>query len=260
MKQPLAFIHPDAKIGKDVIIEPFTTINKNVEIGEGTWISSNVTIMEGARIGKNCRIFPGAVISAIPQDLKFGGELSIACIGDHTTIRECVTINRGTSASGETIVGDNCLLMAYSHVAHDCIIGNNCIIVNSVSLGGHVKIGDFAIIGGLSAVHQFASIGKHSMVSGGSLVRKDVPPYVKAAREPLSFVGINSIGLRRREFSDTKIKEIQDIFRILYQKNFNNTQAILKIETEIDASPERDEIISFVQNSGRGIMKGFNQK
>ena len=150
--------------------------------------------------------------------------------------------------------------MAYAHIAHDCIIGNNCIIVNSVSLGGHVKIGDFAIIGGLSAVHQFASIGKHSMVSGGSLVRKDVPPYVKAAREPLSFVGINSIGLRRREFSDSKIKEIQDIFRILYQKNLNNTQAILKIETEIDASPERDEIISFVQNSGRGIMKGFNQK
>ena len=216
--------------------------------------------MEGAHIGKNCRIFPGAVISAIPQDLKFNGEDSLTIIGNNCTIRECATINRGTSASGKTIVGDDCLIMAYAHIAHDCIIGNNCIIVNSVSLGGHVKIGDFAIIGGLSAVHQFASIGKHSMVSGGSLVRKDVPPYVKAAREPLSFVGINSIGLRRREFSDTKIKEIQDIFRILYQKNFNNTQAILKIETEIDASPERDEIISFVQNSGRGIMKGFNQK
>ena len=216
--------------------------------------------MEGAQIGKNCRIFPGAVISAIPQDLKFNGEYSLTIIGDNCTIRECATINRGTSASGKTIVGDDCLIMAYAHIAHDCIIGNNCIIVNSVSLGGHVKIGDFAIIGGLSAVHQFASIGKHSMVSGGSLVRKDVPPYVKAAREPLSFVGINSIGLRRREFSDSKIKEIQDIFRILYQKNLNNTQAILKIETEIDASPERDEIISFVQNSGRGIMKGFNQK
>ena len=260
MNQPLAYVHPGAKIAKNVVVEPFTTISNNVVIGEGTWIGSNVTIMEGARIGKNCNIFPGSVISAVPQDLKFNGEYSLTIIGNNCTIRECATINRGTSASGKTIVGDDCLIMAYAHIAHDCIIGNNCIIVNSVSLGGHVKIGDFAIIGGLSAVHQFASIGKHSMVSGGSLVRKDVPPYVKAAREPLSFVGINSIGLRRREFSDSKIKEIQDIFRILYQKNLNNTQAILKIETEIDASPERDEIISFVQNSGRGIMKGFNQK
>jgi len=260
MHQPLAYIHSYTNVARNVVIEPFVTIEKNVSIGEGTWIGSNVTIMEGAQIGKNCRIFPGAVISAIPQDLKFNGEYSLTIIGNNCTIRECATINRGTSASGKTIVGDDCLIMAYAHIAHDCIIGNNCIIVNSVSLGGHVKIGDFAIIGGLSAVHQFASIGKHSMVSGGSLVRKDVPPYVKAAREPLSFVGINSIGLRRREFSDSKIKEIQDIFRILYQKNLNNTQAILKIETEIDASPERDEIISFVQNSGRGIMKGFNQK
>ena len=160
----------------------------------------------------------------------------------------------------ETRVGNNCLIMAYAHIAHDCIIGNNCIIVNSVALGGHVNIGDYAIIGGLSAVHQFVSIGKHSMISGGSLIRKDVPPYVKAAREPLSFVGINSIGLRRRGFSDEKIKHIQDIFRILYQNNNNNTQAILNIETEIIVSAERDEIISFIQNSGRGIMKGYNQK
>jgi UDP-N-acetylglucosamine acyltransferase len=216
--------------------------------------------MEGAIIGENCRIFPGAVISAIPQDLKFEGEKSLAIIGDNTTVRECATINRGTSVTGKTEVGENCLIMAYSHIAHDCKIGDNCIIVNSVALGGHVSIGDYAIIGGLSAVHQFASIGKHAMVSGGSLIRKDVPPYVKAAREPSSFVGINSIGLRRRGFSDEKIKEIQDIFRILYQQNNNNTQALLKIETEINASPERDEIISFIQNSGRGIMKGFNQK
>jgi UDP-N-acetylglucosamine acyltransferase len=216
--------------------------------------------MEGARIGENCRIFPGAVISGIPQDLKFEGEKSLAIIGNNTTIRECATINRGTSVTGKTEVGEDCLIMAYSHIAHDCKIGNNCIIVNSVALGGHVTIGDYAIIGGLSAVHQFASIGKHAMVSGGSLIRKDVPPYVKAAREPSSFVGINSIGLRRRGFSDDKIKEIQNIFRILYQNNNNNTQALLKIETEIDASPERDEIISFIQNSGRGIMKGFNQK
>ena len=260
MHQPLAFIHTDSKIARNVVIEPFVTIEKDVEIGNGTWIGSNVTIMEGARIGKNCRIFPGAVISAIPQDLKFEGEKSLTMIGDDCTIRECSTINRGTSASGKTIVGNNCLIMAYAHIAHDCVIGNNCVIVNSVALGGHVTIGDYAIIGGLSAIHQFVSVGKHAMVSGGSLVRKDVPPYIKAAREPLSFVGINSIGLRRRGFSDDKINEIQAIFRILFQNNNNNTQALLKIETEINASPERDEIISFVQNSGRGIMKGYNQK
>jgi UDP-N-acetylglucosamine acyltransferase len=260
MHQPLAFIHTDSKIARNVVIEPFVTIEKDVEIGSGTWIGSNVTIMEGARIGKNCRIFPGAVISAIPQDLKFEGEKSLTIIGDDCTIRECATINRGTSASGKTIVGNNCLIMAYAHIAHDCVIGDNCVIVNSVALGGHVTIGDYAIIGGLSAIHQFVSVGKHAMVSGGSLVRKDVPPYIKAAREPLSFVGINSIGLRRRGFSADKIKEIQAIFRILFQNNNNNTQALLKIETEINASPERDEIISFVQNSGRGIMKGYNQK
>ena len=259
MKQPLAFIHPDAKIGKDVIIEPFTTINKNVEIGEGTWIGSNVTIMEGARIGKNCRIFPGAVISAIPQDLKFGGEESIVQIGDHTTIRECVTINRGTSASGETIVGDNCLLMAYSHVAHDCIIGNHCIIANSVAIAGHVTIGDYAILGGLSAVHQFVKIGVHSMISGGTLIRKDIPPFVKAAREPLSYAGVNSVGLRRRGFESEKIKEIQSIYRILYQKNFNNTQATQIIEAEMEASTERDDILQFIRLSQRGIMKGYIQ-
>ena len=260
MHQPLAYIHSDADIARNVVIEPFVTIEKNVEIGKGSWIGSNVTIMEGARIGDNCRIFPGAVISAIPQDLKFKGEKSLAIIGNNTTVRECATINRGTSVTGKTEVGENCLIMAYSHIAHDCKIGSNCIIVNSVALGGHVTIGDYAIIGGLSAVHQFASIGKHAMVSGGALVRKDIPPFVKAAREPLSFVGINSIGLRRRGFKDEKIQEIQNIYRILFQSNKNTTQALLKIETEINASPERDEIISFIQNSGRGIMKGFNQK
>ena len=260
MHQPLAYIHSDTNIARNVVIEPFVTIEKNVVIGKGSWIGSNVTIMEGARIGENCRIFPGAVISAIPQDLKFKGEKSLAIIGNNTTVRECATINRGTSVTGKTEVGENCLIMAYAHIAHDCIIGNNCIIVNSVALGGHVTIGDFAIIGGLSAIHQFVSIGKHAMVSGGSLVRKDVPPFIKAAREPLSFVGINSIGLRRRGFANDKIQEIQNIFRILYQSNNNNTQAIFKIETEISVSEERDEIISFVQNSGRGIMRGYNQK
>jgi UDP-N-acetylglucosamine acyltransferase len=257
MNQPLAYIHPEAKIARNVVVEPFTTIHGNVKIGSGTWIGSNVTIMEGARIGKNCRIFPGAVISAIPQDLKFDGEDSIVIIGNDVTIRECVTINRGTVALGKTVIGDNCLIMATAHIAHDCVIGDNAIIVNGVALGGHVTIGKYAIIGGLSAIHQFIHIGQHAMVSGGSLVRKDVPPYTKAAKEPLSYVGINSIGLRRRGFTTDKIREIQNIFRILYQKNYNNTQALEIIEGEMEATTERDEIILFIKNSHRGIMKGY---
>ena len=259
MHQPLSSVHPGAKIDKSVVIEPFVTIENNVVIGRGTWVASNVTIMEGARIGENCRIFPGSVISAIPQDLKFNGEDSVVEIGNNTTIRECATINRGTSVTGKTIIGENCLIMAYSHVAHDCLIGNNCVIANSVALAGHVTIGDYAILGGNAAVHQFVTIGKHSMISGGSLVRKDIPPYVKAAREPLSFIGINSIGLRRRGFTEEKITEIQNIYRILFQKNNNNSQAVIKIEAELESSPERDEITSFIRNSGRGIMKGYKQ-
>jgi UDP-N-acetylglucosamine acyltransferase len=257
MNQPLAYIHPQAKIATNVVVEPFTTIHNNVIIGSGTWIGSNVTIMEGARIGKNCRIFPGAVISAIPQDLKFEGEDSLAIIGDNTTIRECVTVNRGTKALGHTKIGDNCLIMATTHVAHDCIIGNNCILANGSIIAGHVTIGDYAILSGLVAVHQFIHIGEHAMVSGGSLVRKDVPPFSKAGKEPLSFIGINSIGLRRRGFATEKIREIQDIFRILYQKNYNTTQALEKIEAEMEATKERDQIILFIKNSQRGIMKGY---
>ncbi|OGS73438.1 MAG: acyl-[acyl-carrier-protein]--UDP-N-acetylglucosamine O-acyltransferase [Flavobacteria bacterium RIFCSPLOWO2_12_FULL_35_11] len=257
MNQPLAYIHPQAKIATNVVVEPFTTIHNNVIIGSGTWIGSNVTIMEGARIGKNCRIFPGAVISAIPQDLKFEGEDSLAIIGDNTTIRECVTVNRGTKALGHTKIGDNCLIMATTHVAHDCIIGNNCILANGSIIAGHVTIGDYAILSGLVAVHQFIHIGEHSMVSGGSLVRKDVPPFSKAGKEPLSYIGINSIGLRRRGFATEKIREIQDIYRILYQKNYNTTQALEKIEAEMEATKERDQIILFIKNSQRGIMKGY---
>ena len=257
MNQPLAYVNPGAKVAKNVVIEPFTNIENNVEIGEGTWIGSNVTIMEGARIGKNCRIFPSAVISAIPQDLKFEGEDSLTVIGDNVTIREFVTINRGTKASGETRVGNNCLIMATAHIAHDCILGDNSIVVNGVALAGHVIIGKNAIIGGLAAIHQFIHIGDHAMVSGGSLVRKDIPPYTKAAKEPISFVGINSIGLRRRGFTTEKIREIQDIYRIIYQKNYNTTQAIGIVEAEMQASKERDEIIQFIKNSKRGIMKGY---
>ncbi len=258
MNQPLAYVHPQAKIARNVVVEPFVTIHKNVEVGEGTWIGSNVTIMEGARIGKNCRIFPGAVISAIPQDLKFAGEETIVEVGNNTTIREFVTINRGTKESNKTVIGNNCLLMAYVHVAHDCFIGNNCILANAANLAGHIVMDDYAILGGLSAVHQFVNIGAHVMISGGSLVRKDVPPFTKAARDPLSFVGINSIGMRRRGFDSDKINQIQDIYRIIYLKNLNVSQALTYIETEIPASPERDEILSFISKSRRGIMKGYS--
>ncbi|MFN7015193.1 MAG: acyl-ACP--UDP-N-acetylglucosamine O-acyltransferase, partial [Bacteroidia bacterium] len=219
-------IHPNAKIGANVKIDAFTVIHDNVEIGDGTWIGSNVTIMPGARIGKNCRIFPGAVISAIPQDLKFAGEETTAEIGDNTTIREFVTINRGTADKLTTKVGSNCLIMAYAHVAHDCIVGNNVILANCVNLAGHVTIHDHAILEGLVAVQQFVTIGAYAFITGGSLVRKNVPPFVKAAREPLSFVGINSVGLRRRGFSNEVILQIEDIYRTLYVRGYNITNAL----------------------------------
>ena len=258
MIQSLAYIHPQAKIADNVTIEPFVTIHKDVEIGEGTWVGSNATIMDGARIGKNCRIFPGAVISAPPQDLKYRGEPSTVSIGDNTTIRECVTLNRGTALDkNTTTIGSNCLLMAYVHVAHDCVIGDNVIIANSVQLAGHINVYAHAYIGGTSAVHQFVEIGTHSLISGGSLVRKDVTPYTKAGREPLSYIGINSVGLRRSGYSASTINEIQEIYRIIFLKKYNVTKALDIIEAEFAPTVERDEIINFVSNSQRGIMKGF---
>jgi len=260
MNQPLAYIHPEAKIANNVVIEPFSIIHQNVEIDEGTWIGSNVTIMDGARIGKNCRIFPGAVVSAPPQDLKYKGEPTTVTIGDNSVIRECVTLNRGTALDKNTTgIGKNCLLMAYVHVAHDCIIGDNVIVANAVQLAGHIDVQDYAFIGGVSAVHQFVKIGAHAMVSGGSLVRKDVPPFTKAAREPLGYSGINSIGLRRRGFTSEKINEIQEIYRIIYLSGFNNTMALNEIELKMTPSKERDEILNFIRNSERGIMRGFLQ-
>jgi len=258
MNQPLAYIHPEAKIARNVVIEPFTTIHQNVTIEEGTWIGPNVTIFEGARIGKNCKIYPGASIASVPQDLKFDGEDTEVFIGDNTVIREYVTISRGTTDRYKTVIGKNCLLMAYVHVAHDCVIGDNCILVNAVQLAGHVTIDDYAIVGGSSAVHQFVKIGAHVMVSGGSLVRKDIPPYTKAAREPLTYCGINSIGLRRRGFSSEKINEIQEIYRYLFLKGLNNSKAIDLVELELSPSKERDEIIKFIRTSDRGIMKGYS--
>jgi len=257
MYNPLSHIHPGARIAKNVVVEPFTTIENNVTIGEGTWVGSNVTVMSGARIGKNCSIFPGSVISAVPQDMKFNGEETLVLIGDNTIIRECVTVNRGTADRNKTVIGKNCLIMAYCHIAHDCIVGDNSIFSNNSTLAGHVTVGSYVILAGMVAVHQFCSIGNHAFVAGGSLVRKDIPPYVKAAREPVSYVGINSVGLRRRGFDNKIIMEIQSIYRTLYQKKYNNTQAVHIMEAEMEATKERDEIILFIKNSQRGIMKGY---
>ncbi|MCE7054850.1 acyl-ACP--UDP-N-acetylglucosamine O-acyltransferase [Algoriphagus sp. AGSA1] len=257
MISPLAYIDPQATIGENVHIEPFTTIGKNVNIGDNTWIGPNVTIFSGATIGKNCKIFPGAVIAGIPQDLKFQGEESTVLIGDNTTIRECVTISRGTIEKQTTVIGSHCLLMAYVHVAHDCVIGSHVIIANSVQIAGHVSIDDWAIVGGSSAVHQFVKIGMHAMVSGGSLVRKDVPPFTKAAREPLSYAGVNSLGLRRRGFSSESISHIQEVYRYLFLNSMNNSRALEEIEVNLPATKERDEILNFIRSSERGVMKGY---
>ncbi len=254
---PNANVHPEAKIADDVIIEPFSTVQKDVVIDSGCWIGPNVTIMDGARIGKNCKIFPGAVISGIPQDLKFKGETTTTEIGDNTTIRECVTINRGTIDKFKTVVGSNCLIMAYAHLGHDCIVGNYCILGNTVQLAGHVLIDDYAIFGGACAVQQFSKIGAHAYIGGGSLVRKDIPPYTKAAREPLAYAGMNTVGLRRRGFTNEKISEIQEIYRYIFLKGLNNSKAVDLIEREMEATTERDYILDFIRTSERGIMKGY---
>lgn len=255
----LNIIHPNAKIGKNVTVSPFTTIEEDVVIGDNSWIGPNVSIMNGVRIGNNCKIFPGAILGAVPQDLKFEGEESILEIADNVIIREYCTINRGTKANFKTYIGKNSLLMAYVHVAHDCVISENCILSNNVNLAGHIELSPNVIIGGMSAVHQFVRVGAHSFIGGGSLVRKDVPPFVKAAREPLSYVGINAVGLRRRGFDSDQIKTIQDIYRILFVKGYNTNQALAKIQEDFPDSAEKSAILEFIQQCNRGLMKGFRQ-
>lgn len=249
-------IDPKARIAEKVEIGPFTTIYGDVEIGEGTWIGPNVTIMDGARIGRNCRIFPGAVISAIPQDLKFDGEVTTTVIGDNTTIRECCTLNRGTKDRFKTEVGANCLLMAYVHLAHDVKVGNHCIIANTANIAGHVEIEDWVIIEGVVAVQQFIKVGQHSFIAGGSLVRKNVPPFVKAAREPLSFAGVNTVGLRRRGFENETIAHIEDVYRMIYVHNSNMSRAIHAAELELPNTPEKETILEFIRISDKGIIRG----
>ena len=255
MISKLANIHPEAKIGPDVTIDPFAVIEENVSIGAGTHIMSHVVIKKNTTIGKSCSIFPGAVLGAIPQDLKFDGEETFVEIGDHTTIRECVTVNRGTKDKWKTVVGSHCLLMAYSHIAHDCMIGDHVVIANSVQLAGHVEIGDHAIIGGMAAAIQFSRIGAHTYIAGGTEIIKDIPPYVKAGRKPLSYVGINSVGLQRRGYSSEKINSILEIYRIIYMRGLNISQAKEAILNELPDSEEKNEILYFIDQSKRGILK-----
>ncbi len=251
----LAHIHPNAQIGENVSIDPFTVIHDDVVIGDGTHIMSNVTVFSSSRIGKNCNIFPGAVIGAVPQDLKYKGEYTLAEIGDNTTIRECVTIHRGTTDKNTTKVGNNCLIMAYAHVAHDCMVGNNVILANSVQLAGHVTVDDYAIIGGMSAAHQFTHVGRHTYIAGMSAIRKDVPPFVKAAREPLSYVGINNVGLSRRGYSKQTIEEIFKLYHILFVEKHIVSKAVELIESMLPVTEARDEILDFIKQSEIGIIK-----
>lgn len=253
----LAYIHPDAKLGKDVIIEPFAYVEGNVEIGDGTHIMSGGQIRNGSRVGKNCRIFPGAVVGGDPQDLKYKGEETLAIVGDNTTIRECVTVNRGTAAKKQTVVGSNCLLMAYSHIAHDCILKDSVIIGNATQLAGEVEVDHHAILSGGTLVHQFTRVGAHVMIQGGTRLGKDIPPYTIAGREPVCHAGVNLIGLRRAGFTNEKINEIQEIYRTIYQSGFNFSDAITQIEKNFEKTPEMEEVVNFVKSSPRGIVRGY---
>ena len=250
-------VNPNAKIGKDVTIGNFTTICDDVVIGDGTWIGPNVTIFPGARIGKNCKIFPGAVISAVPQDLKFAGEYTTVEIGDNNVIRECCTINRGTAASGKTVVGNNNLIMAYVHIAHDCVVGDNCVFANNATLAGHIIIGDYVILGGKTACLQFIHIGSHVITAGGSLVDKDIPPFVRAARYPISYAGVNSLGLQRRGFSKESINNITDIYRYIFLKGLNISHAVEEVKERYGNTDEGKQVLSFIGNANTGLMKGY---
>lgn len=252
----LAYVHPEAKLGENVIVEPFAYVDQNTEIGDGTRVMTHATVLSGARIGKDCTIFPHATVAGIPQDLKFRGEDTEAIIGDNTIIRECATVNRGTASKGFTKVGASCLVMAYSHIAHDCVLNDHIILGNATQLAGEVEIDDYAIISGGALVHQFTKIGAHVMIQGGSKVGKDIPPYVMVGREPITFVGLNVVGLRRRGFISERINSIQEIYRYLYQSGFNITQAAERIEKELPVSDDRDHVLEFIRSSSRGIVRG----
>jgi UDP-N-acetylglucosamine acyltransferase len=253
----LSVVHPDAKIGENVTIGPFTTIAADVEIGDNCWIAPHVSIMDGVRMGRNCKIFQGAIVGSTPQDLKYKGEKTQLIIGENTIVREYATLNIGTTASWKTVIGRNCLIMAYAHVAHDCTIGNNVVLANNVTLAGHIEVGDFARLGGMVAVHQFVKIGQDAFIGGGSLVPKDVPPYVLAARNPIAYAGVNRVGLLRRGFTQEQIETIRDIYRILFVKGMNQSKALEEIKADIPDTPERQQILHFIDVSTRGLIKGF---
>ena len=255
MISPLAFVHPEAKIGENVEIAPFVFIDRDVEIGDGCVIDASATICQYTKLGKNCHVFPSAVIGAIPQDLKFHGEVTWTIIGDNNVLREFVTVHRGTFSKGQTVIGNNNLIMAYCHVAHDCVLGNNIIMSNTTQLAGEVVVDDFAIIGGGTLVHQFSHIGSHVMIQGGSRINKDVPPYIIAAREPIAYCGVNSVGLNRRGFTPEQIHTIQEVYRLLYQGGMNTTQALDHIVATMPVSAERDLIVNFVKASTRGVVR-----
>ena len=252
------YIHPEAKVDPSVQVGPFVYIDKDVEIGAGTIIDANATILEGTRIGKNCHIFPSAVVGAIPQDLTFKGEKTYVFIGDNTTIRECATVHRGTASKGKTVVGNNCLIMAYSHVAHDCILHDHIIMSNATQLAGEVEVDDWAILGGGTLVHQFSHIGAHVMIQGGTRVNKDIPPFIIAARDPVSYCGINSVGLGRRGFTKEQLSSIQETYRLLYMSGLNVSQALQQITETLPQTPERDMIVEFIKASPRGVVRGIN--
>ncbi len=252
---PRAVISTKAQLGNDVTVGPFTVIEDDVVIGDGCKIAANALIANGARIGKNCVIHHGAVVSNAPQDLKYAGEETITEIGDNTMIREFVTVHRGTAETGKTVVGSDCLLMAYVHVAHDCIVGNNCILANVATLGGHVTLGDWVILGGLVTVHQFGHIGSHAMIGGGFRTVQDVPPYVLAGREPLRYEGVNKTGLRRRSFTQQQIELIENAYHVLYFSGLMFSEGIKKIENEFPHSVEVCTILEFLKSSSRGIIR-----
>lgn len=255
MISPLAYIHSEAIIGDNCEIGPFVYIDKNVVIGHDNVIMPHATLLNGTRMGNGNKVFPGAVIGAIPQDLKFMGEETTAEIGDNNCIRENVTINRGTVSKGKTVVGNDNLLMEGMHVAHDCVVGNNCIIGNQTKLAGEVVVDDFATISGAVLVHQFCHIGGYVMIQGGCRTPKDIPPYIIAAREPISYCGINLVGLRRRGFTNEQIDAIHTAYRAIYQSGMNVSRAIEYIRNEMELTPEVQYIISFTESATRGILK-----
>ncbi|MBR6647771.1 MAG: acyl-ACP--UDP-N-acetylglucosamine O-acyltransferase [Bacteroidaceae bacterium] len=256
MISPLAYIHPEAKIGENCEIGPFVYIDKNVEIGDNCQIMPHASVLYGTRMGNNNKIFHGAVIGGVPQDLKFKGEDTTCEIGDNNLIRENVTIHRGTASRGKTVVGSNNLLMENSHIGHDCIIGNGCIIGNSTKIAGEVLIDDNAILSACVLIHQFCHIGGYIMVQGGSRISMDVPPYIIIGREPARYCGLNIVGLRRRGFSNEAIANIRNAYRLIYESDNNVSTGVAKIKETIPMSPDIEYILNFIENeSERGIIR-----